>query len=80
MRHIPEMRKWQVKELGPDFLLNNRHLWLRSKRHAYSQFMSSLIYRIRNDTEYSDRPENQGYSCKSAEQKHRETSARKRVR
>jgi asparaginyl-tRNA synthetase len=36
------------KEHGPDFLLNHRHLWLRSKRqHAIMRVRSELIFGIR---------------------------------
>jgi asparaginyl-tRNA synthetase len=36
------------KEHGPDFLLNNRHLWLRSKRqHAVMRVRDELTYSIR---------------------------------
>jgi asparaginyl-tRNA synthetase len=36
------------KEHGPDFLLNNRHLWLRSKRqHAIMRVRNELSYSIR---------------------------------
>ena len=37
------------KEHGPDFLLNNRHLWLRSKRqHAVLRVRNELTYGIRD--------------------------------
>jgi asparaginyl-tRNA synthetase len=37
------------KEHGPDFLLNNRHLWLRSKRqHAVMRVRNELTYGIRD--------------------------------
>jgi asparaginyl-tRNA synthetase len=37
------------KEHGPDFLLNNRHLWLRSKRqHAIMRVRNELIFGIRD--------------------------------
>ena len=37
------------KEHGPDFLLNNRHLWLRSKRqHAIMRVRSELTFAIRD--------------------------------
>ena len=36
------------KEHGPDFLLNNRHLWLRSRRqHAVMRVRNELTYGIR---------------------------------
>jgi asparaginyl-tRNA synthetase len=36
------------KEHGPDFLLNNRHLWLRSRRqHAIMRVRNELTYAIR---------------------------------
>jgi asparaginyl-tRNA synthetase len=36
------------KEHGPDFLLNNRHLWLRSRRqHAILRVRNELTYAIR---------------------------------
>ncbi len=36
------------KEHGPDFLLNNRHLWLRSRRqHAIMRVRNELTYGIR---------------------------------
>jgi asparaginyl-tRNA synthetase len=36
------------KEHGPDFLLNNRHLWLRSKRqHAIMRVRNELVFGIR---------------------------------
>jgi asparaginyl-tRNA synthetase len=36
------------KEHGPDFLLNHRHLWLRSKRqHAIMRVRSELVFGIR---------------------------------
>jgi asparaginyl-tRNA synthetase len=37
------------KEHGPDFLLNNRHLWLRSKRqHAIMRVRDELTFAIRD--------------------------------
>jgi asparaginyl-tRNA synthetase len=37
------------KEHGPDFLLNNRHLWLRSKRqHAVMRVRNELLFAIRD--------------------------------
>lgn len=37
------------KEHGPDFLMNNRHLWLRSKRqHAIMRVRSEIISAIRD--------------------------------
>jgi asparaginyl-tRNA synthetase len=37
------------KEHGPDFLLNNRHLWLRSKRqHAVMRVRNELTFGIRD--------------------------------
>ena len=37
------------KEHGPDFLLNNRHLWLRSKRqHAVMRVRNELLFGIRD--------------------------------
>ena len=37
------------KEHGPDFLLNNRHLWLRSKRqHAIMRVRNELTFGIRD--------------------------------
>jgi asparaginyl-tRNA synthetase len=37
------------KEHGPDFLLNNRHLWLRSKRqHAIMRVRNEVTYGIRD--------------------------------
>ncbi len=37
------------KEHGPDFLLNNRHLWLRSKRqHAIMRVRNELVFGIRD--------------------------------
>ena len=37
------------KEHGPDFLMNNRHLWLRSKRqHAILKIRHEIIKSIRN--------------------------------
>jgi asparaginyl-tRNA synthetase len=37
------------KEHGPDFLLNNRHLWLRSKRqHAIMRVRDELVFGIRD--------------------------------
>lgn len=38
-----------LKEHGPDFLLNNRHLWLRSKRqHAIMRVRNELVFGIRD--------------------------------
>ncbi|MBI4917895.1 MAG: asparagine--tRNA ligase [Acidobacteria bacterium] len=37
------------KEHGPDFLLNNRHLWLRSKRqHAVMRVRNEIVFGIRD--------------------------------
>ncbi len=37
------------KEHGPDFLLNNRHLWLRSRRqHAVLRVRNELVFGIRD--------------------------------
>ena len=37
------------KEHGPDFLLNHRHLWLRSKRqHAVMRVRNELVFAIRD--------------------------------
>ncbi len=47
--HLTEDYPITPKEHGPDFLLNNRHLWLRSKRqHAIMRIRDELTFGIRD--------------------------------